>query len=704
MCFFLFLCIPGLPQGSIVYEGEQHRFFGDHTLVFSTSADLSVEEVTDRLDSFSPSPGAVPNFGVSTKHHWVYFEIHNASSSDKILLSLAYPNIDCVEYFFLAGDSDEVLVHQVTGESRVFDSREYSFKDFAFTINLSPGQAGRVLLHLRSSDQLMVPLKLQNYEETVQENLVQDTLFGVYAGIIMVMFLYNLFIFFSTRDRTYLLYVIYIISMGLTQAVLQGYAFKFLWPGNTYMAQLAIYIVGALSGVTVLFFTRDFLKIRETSKWIDNYLLTLGGLDIVGLLLAVLGFRTLGFNIINTIAALGSFSLMAVAVYYAIRGVRAARFFLVAWSVFLGSVVLFVLKDFGLIVYNEVTARVIMAGSAIEVVMLSLALADRINVLKMEREDAQRRELDAVKEKEKLVSEQNIVLEQKVNERTEALRAANQQLNKALNELKHAQAQLVNAEKMASLGQLTAGIAHEINNPINFVAASVTPLKRDLHELMGLVERYDGILKAAALDDGVEEIRKYKDEIDYEFTIEEIGELLRGVDEGARRTAEIVQGLKNFSRLDEADSKFADIHDCIESTLVVLRNMMPSDMLIERDYDRSIGEIECYPGKLNQVFSNIFVNAIQAMKDLPSPKIVVTTKNLGDTITVSVRDYGKGIPENIRSKVFEPFFTTKDVGEGTGLGLSIVHSIIEQHKGKVELETEVGRGTVFIFTLPKSIF
>lgn len=700
--FFLLLFCGSHLDAQIVFDGEPIAYFGEQIEGFSTERDWSPEEVVLKDSLFHPVEAAVPNLGVTPLHHWFRFRVKNEVHKERVFLNFEYPSVDVVDAYLL-DELGHIVRQSHAGESRPFHMRDNGFKNFAFDLELEYGESGMVLLHMQSGEQLIAPLKIQSYDSLVQSSLFQNTFFGLYAGIIVVMFFYNLFIFFSTRDRAYLLYVVYIFAIGLTQLVLQGYGFAWFWPNSPAVAILATYIVGAFSGIAVLLFAREFLKIREAKAWLDYLIIAFVVLDVVAIVLALLGLHNVSYNIINAVAAIGSVYLLVIAAWLAQRGARAARFFLVAWSIFLFSILFYVFKDYGLIAYNEFTSSSLMVGSAIEVVLLSFALADRINVFKQASEEAQKRELTVIREKEKLVSEQNILLEQKVSERTVALRSANEQLSKAMDELKQAQVQLVNAEKMASLGQLTAGIAHEINNPINFVAASVTPLKRDLDEVVALVQYYDKMLSEAELPEKLGEARKFRQEIDYDFTIQEIDELLKGVDEGAKRTAEIVQGLKHFSRLDESDSKFADIHECLESTLIVLRNMIKDRIEMVKDFDTSIPEIECFPGKLNQVFSNIISNAIQAMDDAPSARLTIATKDLGEEIRVSISDNGPGIPEEIRTKIFEPFFTTKDVGDGTGLGLSIVYSIIEQHHGRMELESEVGQGTSFIFFLPKAI-
>jgi len=684
---------------SIEYAGSSIDYIGDRGHILSVDSALAYSALCAKLES-APKAEKVLNLGVTYLDHYFSFEIKNVGNEPELMLNVAFPSVDLIELIEITDCQYPQLIAQ-TGQEFSYNTRGNSYRDFIFALEIKPESSKHFVLHVKSDEQILLPIKLQPVSETITETISQDIFFGMYSGVILVMFLYNLFVYFSTRDRSYLFYVIYILSIGMAQAVLQGYAFRFLWPELPYLAKIDTYAFGAFSGITALVFARDFLKIRRFSIAMDNFLLGLICVDVIAIGLSISGFFSLSYNIINLVAGLGSFSLLIIATYLGfIKKNREAKFFLLAWSVFLVSVIIYVLKDITIVPFNDFTDSVLMVGSGIESVLLSLALADRINILKLENTAAQKRELQAVKQNEKLVKEQNVLLEQKVNERTNELRNTNQQLEKAMQELKNAQVQLVNSEKMASLGQLTAGIAHEINNPINFVAASIIPLRQDLNDLEQLISYYDSKLKEWLDESKQKTISDYKASTDFEFTLQELKSLIDGVEEGANRTAEIVLGLKTFSRLDESESNEANVHDLLDSTLIVLRNLTKDKVQIQKHFVSNMPSIRCFPGKLNQVFSNIIVNAIQAMANTENPEIVVITELRAEVLLIHIKDNGPGIPDNIKSKIFDPFFTTKEVGEGTGLGLSIVYSIINQHGGQLDVESEVGVGTEFIITLP----
>jgi len=268
--------------------------------------------------------------------------------------------------------------------------------------------------------------------------------------------------------------------------------------------------------------------------------------------------------------------------------------------------------------------------------------------------------------------------------------------------LKSTQGQLVQSEKMASLGVLTAGIAHEINNPVNFIFAGTEALQTHIEELLEVFEKYTELDDISTQDfpTKIQEIYDLKEEIELEEDFaEDTLSLLGDVRTGAVRITEIVKGLRTFSRLDEDVFKMVSLIESIDSTLVILRNKYKNRIEIIKNYASDIPKIECYPGKLNQVFMNLLANAIQAIED--EGKIYITTQlHQEHHVRISIRDTGKGIPEQVKNRIFEPFFTTKEVGEGTGLGLSISHGIIEKHKGKISVESEEGEGTEFTIILP----
>jgi signal transduction histidine kinase len=278
---------------------------------------------------------------------------------------------------------------------------------------------------------------------------------------------------------------------------------------------------------------------------------------------------------------------------------------------------------------------------------------------------------------------------------------AKEELSQHIKELKKTQSQLVHAEKMSSLGQLTAGVAHEINNPINFVSVGINALEKNLNYLYQVVDQYDQIKSKDDFEITEQRIMTLKEKVEYADLKESLFSLVKSIQIGAGRTADIVKGLRNFSRLDNDEKILANIHHGLDSTLLILHNKTTDRIEIIKQYDPSLPLIECNLGQLNQVFMNLLVNAIQAIEGPGT--ILVSTKDVDKFVEIKIKDSGSGMSEEVRSKIFEPFFTTKAIGKGTGLGLSISYGIIEKHNGTIAVESEPGKGTAFKIILPKRL-
>jgi signal transduction histidine kinase len=332
-----------------------------------------------------------------------------------------------------------------------------------------------------------------------------------------------------------------------------------------------------------------------------------------------------------------------------------------------------------------------------------IAAQDELNLAYKKLQDSEV-EIRELADKQLQDNEKLFLAEKKLQSLLENEQKSREELSNALDSLKGAQSQLVHSEKMASLGQLTAGIAHEINNPINFISSGMVSLKMSIEAMREIAEEYTRLDDGDDPKDVLEGVKELKEEHEYDEIVDELDDLINDINYGVQRTIEIVKGLRVFSRLDEEEAKNANVNENIDATLTLLRNKTKGKIEITKHYDESMHDIECYPGQLNQVFMNILNNAVQAMPDeKKDAEITIYTEEADNEVSVRIKDNGVGIPEEIKNRIWEPFFTTKEVGVGTGLGMSITYGIIEKHGGKIDLSSEVGKGTEFVITLPKKI-
>lgn len=277
------------------------------------------------------------------------------------------------------------------------------------------------------------------------------------------------------------------------------------------------------------------------------------------------------------------------------------------------------------------------------------------------------------------------------------LNAKKTELENAYDDLQKTQAQIIQQEKMASIGQLAAGVAHEVNNPMGFITSNLSTLGKYLEKFLVFIQFQDEALKASASSEVLNNVIGHRRQLKIDYLQGDVKDLIGESLEGAHRVQKIVQDLKTFSRVDMAEQSLADLNECLESTISIAWNEIKYKATLVRDFGE-LPRIRCFPQKLNQVFMNLFVNAAHAME--VQGEIRVETRREGDWVRVSVSDTGCGIPEANLSRIFEPFFTTKPVGKGTGLGMSIAADIIKQHKGTITVTSELGKGTTFDVRIP----
>lgn len=298
-----------------------------------------------------------------------------------------------------------------------------------------------------------------------------------------------------------------------------------------------------------------------------------------------------------------------------------------------------------------------------------------------------------------LVSHSLDEMSRELNERNDALRRERDEQAALAKRLEEAHNQLLQSEKMASIGQLAAGVAHEINNPIGYVSSNLKTLEGYIDDLMTLISAYERV-EGELPDHRRLELSTLKEQVDIAYLKEDVLVLLHESREGVDRVKKIVQDLKDFSHPDEVDFIWANLHQNIDSTLNIVANEIKYKAEVVKEYG-DIPDIECLASQLNQVFMNLLVNAAHAMPDESHGVITLRTRLDGEAgICIEISDNGSGISSENLSRIFDPFFTTKPIGKGTGLGLSLSYGIVQKHQGRIEVDSQIGVGTCFRIFLP----
>jgi len=667
-----------LADEHVIYSNEvKYTLLGEYVYVLK-------KDKTGQY-KFIKNSKKVVNLGVSKASHWLKISIKNISNDEHLFLQIAQPTLDELKFYEIRQDS--ILPPLIMGDNYPFENRLYKDPNYIIDIQIPKNSVKTFILNVKSGEQIILPISVGNFSENLIDKVSQrNIIFGIYCGIILVMFFYNLFIYFSIRDKSYLYYVLHTLLVGLTQASFHGLAFQYLWPDSPWIANQSIFIFTCLVSIVGIEFMKNFILTRYYTPIFHKILYVFTVIYSICILLSIVGEFSISYKLIQFTQVAVTIAILLIVMVISSKGYRPAKFYLLAWTIFMVGIFIFALKDFGILPYNNFTNYTMIAGSSIELILLSFALADKINIFRREKEEAQQNELEQRIEKQQILEKQTETLKYEVEIATR--------------ELRETQMQLIQSEKMASLGQLTAGIAHEINNPINFVRTNVRPLKRDINRLYQLIDKYEGINSSQGLEDQLKSIAVFKEEIESDLLKEEVTALLSGIDDGASRTLNIVEGLKSFSRLGNTSFQEYDITTGIESCLTILHHRISlSDVYVQKNYKLPV-IIKCLPDRINQVFMNILDNAIDALSNEKGEKrITIDIKKIDNTIKISIADNGVGISNEIQKKIFDPFYTTKDIGSGTGLGLSIAYGIIKDHKGDIHVVSHKGKGTTFIIIL-----
>jgi two-component system, NtrC family, sensor kinase len=695
LCAFALLCldITVQAQDTLFYTADQTLMdVGLHAYIYKDPTNtLSFEQIKNLPDSaFQKSVSSPMRFGNTTASIWLKFAVKNQTESP---LHLAFQTnvIGNMEAYIY----DEAGKLTIKGSGYFNTLRNIEWKRGNIVMNI--GQLPKVLyIKIASRYSLHLPLVLSRSEPLSNYYYKRDVLNGLGIGILIAMALYNLFIFFLVKDRLYLYYCLYVLTSLWTLAHLNGLGLL-IWESHALITRL----VGIpFMLLAAWLFTVRFLNLDK------NMPRTYTAIKIFCLLIAgIIPIDFLDLQVIRAPAQqilipISSFAMLTVGILSHFQGNKSARYYVLAWMFFLAGAIITSFAFAGLLPYNYFTNNAVLLGVCIENILLAFALANRINIYRAESAQAQALALQRLAENETLIREQNRSLEEKVRERTT-------ELETSLDTLKTTQNQLIQSEKLASLGELTAGIAHEIQNPLNFVN-NFSELSVDL-----VKDLKDEIDKAPLTPEGGVIISS-KNKGYFEELFTDLSQNQEKINHHGKRASNIVKGMLEHSRTSTGVKELTDINKLADEYLRLsyhgLRAKDKSfNAAFKTDFADPAPKIEVITQDFGRVLLNLINNAFYAVDGKRrenteggyQPTVTVTTQQIDSQTVIKIKDNGTGIPENVKAKIFNPFFTTKPSGQGTGLGLSLAHDIIKKgHNGTLEVESVVGQGSEFIIRLP----
>lgn len=538
------------------------------------------------VDEFKKSYTKVPNFGTNPSTFWVKFSITNQTLSNKILLALEFPELNEVTFYYPTKGGEYKSIE--SGQQVKIKDRLYSHQDYIFDLDLLPNQSKTYYLRIRTDEDVILPVKVGNEKKLLELLDVQDFIFGVYYGILLIMIFYNLGVYLLVKDKSYIYYIFYILFVGLVQLCFLGHGFKYIWPNSIWFSENMVYLSGIGSGIFVLLFASNFLCVKENLPKLKYGVFGLVSIYLVALLLVLLGIKTLAFNLINFNAFLVSIYLILISVILIKRGKREAKYFLFAWSWFFIGVIIFVLRNFGILPFNAYTYYVLQIGSSIGLFLLSLALADKIKTYRRQKEEAQKQVLKELIYKKDLIKKHNEELDEKVKDRTLQLEQANKELSKK------------NEEKVVMMKE----IHHRVKNNLQIVNSLLRLQShefKDLKIIGAFEECQNRVVSMAMLHE-----RMYKSDDIKKIDIKDHLSLL-------------IEDLLNTYQLD----KKVEIKLDIEKIELGIKTLVPLGLII----------------------NEIITNALKyAFKGVDNPKIAVSLQQLNSKKYVFIiGDNGNGI-------------------------------------------------------------
>lgn len=643
-------------QPTIIFKSaiEDDLLAGQMLVYEDVSGEETFEEVSVKQGGFVPNINTVPHYWASSSAIWLKTNIR-IETDEPVYLNICYPTIDTTE-LFIVGDKGQVLEHSVAGALVPLSNRDLEGAHIKFQL-----KKGLYTYYIKAKTtySLQLPIRIRTFKTLYEERLQENILQGSYLGFAILIALYTFFLWFSLRDRVYIFYILHIIATAIVTMHLGGYSYLLLWPNNGWinLYQPSILALSLFSTA----FAIVFLEAETKFKTLNRLLLGAMAASIVVFPIDMLGYHIIAYKLVQIVIVASCVIMLIGGVISYSKGFKSARFFLLAWTIFLIGVVVSVLQRAGLVPLNYYTMHAMQIGSAIDMVLLSFALADRINILREESEKAKEETYTKIAENEELVRQQNALLSHKVEERSREMREQTDILEKQKAELE---------ELNTTKDKIFSVIAHDLRGPLGNVS--------QLADMMWL---------------------------DKNLRNEETIELLK---DASKRSFDLLDSLLHWAKAQYGDSEYqlakVNIYALADDTMqlyslkakakeISIENKVPKTLYANADLNM-----------INTVIRNLVSNALKFT-------LVGGTITLGGTedidqgtISFWVSDSGLGIAEEKLKTIFEAGKNKSVKGTdgetGTGLGLVICKDFVEKNGGTIVASSQLGRGSKFTITLP----
>lgn len=637
-------------QSNLIHLGEQVLYLED------PSNKLTIEEVKswEFKSRFKICGQSIPNFQSTASAYWINLKLRK-STIDNYYVEIGTAFMDSISLYQVNSDG-EVLSVRYSGDDLPFEDREIQVGNYLFKLNLpSNGDVSEFYLRIKSNQPLFFPLRAGTLVAFMSYTHDLDFVQGLYFGFMLLIFLYNLFIYISIREKVYLLYIGYVISITFFMAAVFGYFFEYLWPNSPWINQQVVMFTG-LTLVTATLFTQHFLNTKVTHPLLHKIAFTFLVSGLAVTLMVPIGFKIAAVMLSQVALLLMSVYFLFLGIFYFTRGYTPAKFYLLAWGCLVIGIFFGMLESLNIIPVVPYI-NPMQLGSAAEVMLLSFALGDRINTYKRQREEATALALLTAQEHEKLVLEQNEILEQKVDERTTKIRKQNAELIS------------LNKEK----NNLLSIVSHDLRNPLNQIKGLVHLTKLEspqmdqaqqdnLNRIMATSERLTKMIRRILDLSTIE----FKD-VNIELSAVDIGKLLSDI-------------IKDFEI------------DAAEKNIRIIREFNAGPYLAKVDKTYLI-----------QVLENLISNAIKF--SVHGKQVNLDLRGEGKKLQIIIKDEGPGFTQDDMRKLFGKFqkLSAKPTGNETslGLGLSIVKRYVEAMHGTISCESQEGVGATFIVSFDK---